>query len=126
MLLRILLIGGGGFLGAVSRYVLSGLVYRLFKDPGFPYGTLFVNLLGCLIIGFLNGLIELHQLFSPATRALVLIGFVGSFTTFSTFAFESFTLARDSQFFSTFLNLTLHLLLGILFVWLGNALAKIL
>lgn len=123
---RLFLIGGGGFLGAISRYALSGLVYRWFKDPWFPYGTLAVNLLGCLIIGFLNGLIEMKQLLSPDTRALLLIGFVGSFTTFSTFAFESFSLARDSQFLSTFLNLFLHLFFGIIFVWLGNALARML
>ena len=125
-MIRLLLIGGGGFLGAISRYALSGLVYRWIKDPWFPYGTLAVNLLGCLIIGILNGLIEIRQLFSPDTRALLLIGFVGSFTTFSTFAFESFSLARDSQFLSTFLNLALHVVLGILFVWLGNALARML
>lgn len=123
---RLFLIGGGGFLGAISRYALSGLVYRWIKDPWFPYGTLAVNLLGCLIIGFLNGLIEMKQLLSPDTRALLLIGFVGSFTTFSTFAFESFSLARDSQLLSTFLNLFLHIFFGIIFVWLGNALARML
>ncbi|MHB2153588.1 fluoride efflux transporter CrcB [Caldithrix abyssi] len=121
---RLLLIGSGGFLGAVSRYLLSGLVYRLVRDPWFPYGTLAVNLLGCLIIGFLNGLIEMRHILSPDTRALLLIGFLGSFTTFSTFAFESFSLARDSQFMSTFLNLILHIVPGVLFVWLGYSLAK--
>ncbi|APF20121.1 CrcB-like protein [Caldithrix abyssi DSM 13497] len=121
---RLLLIGSGGFLGAVSRYLLSGLVYRLVRDPWFPYGTLAVNLIGCLIIGFLNGLIEMRHILSPDTRALLLIGFLGSFTTFSTFAFESFSLARDSQFMSTFLNLILHIVPGVLFVWLGYSLAK--
>ncbi|MHB2149508.1 fluoride efflux transporter CrcB [Calditrichota bacterium LG25] len=121
---RLLLIGSGGFLGAVSRYLLSGLVYRLIRDPWFPYGTLAVNLLGCLIIGFLNGLIEMRHILSPDTRALLLIGFLGSFTTFSTFAFESFSLTRDSQFMSVFLNLFLHIVPGVLFVWLGYSLAK--
>ncbi len=124
-MLRVLIIGGGGFLGAISRYVLSGLVFRIIDDTRFPYGTLAVNLIGSFIIGFLNGLIEMHNILSPETRAFLLIGFIGSFTTFSTFSFETLTLARGSQFWSAGLNVVFHIVFGLIFVWLGYAVSKI-
>ncbi len=119
------LIGSGGFLGAISRYAASGLVYRLVKSPWFPYGTLAVNILGCVLIGFISGLAESRQILTSDTRTFLLIGFIGSFTTFSTFSFETFNLARDGQFISAFLNLGLHLFLGLLGVWIGHILAKL-
>lgn len=124
-MVRLLYIGFGGFLGAISRYALSGWAYRFIGRPWFPYGTLAVNLLGCLIIGFLAGLAESRQLFSPDTRAMVLIGFVGSFTTFSTFAYESFTLARDGELFYSLGNIVLHIVVGVLAVWLGTAVSRL-
>ena len=78
----------GGVAGTFARYVLGGVIYQLF-GTSFPYGTLAVNLLGCLIIGFLAALAEEKFLLGPNARLLLMVGFCGAFTTFSTFIFET-------------------------------------
>jgi len=83
--------------GAILRYLLSGWVQAWAKGAAFPYGTLTVNLLGCLIIGFLAQLVELRNLFSPETRVFVFIGVLGAFTTFSTFGNDTMLLLRDGE-----------------------------
>ena len=123
-MIKILMAGLGGFAGSVCRYGVSTLSQRLFNDPFFPYGTLTVNVIGCLLIGFLSGLAEARQIFSPEIRVLLLVGFLGGFTTFSTFGYEIFAAARDGQFFSALVNLLLHLVLGFGSVWLGFSLTK--
>ena len=125
-MIRLLWVGAGGFIGAVSRYVVSGMFYRLFGKAWFPYGTLAVNVIGCLLIGFLSGLAEDRQLFSPELRLLVFIGILGGFTTFSTFGYEIFTFARDGQILSSIINLMLHIILGLGAVWLGFSISKML
>jgi len=122
---KILLVGMGGFLGAIFRYALSGFVYRFFEKPFFPYGTLVVNVIGCLLIGFLGGISENRQIFSPEIRLFVFIGVLGSFTTFSTFGFELFSFARDGQMLAAALNLVLHLILGLTAVWIGYILSRL-
>ncbi|MBN2601266.1 MAG: fluoride efflux transporter CrcB [Candidatus Marinimicrobia bacterium] len=123
-MIRLLIVGTGGFLGSVSRYILSGLVHRLITQAVFPYGTLTVNVLGCLAIGFLSGLAESRQLFSPEMRLLMFIGFLGGFTTFSTFGYEIVSFARDGQLMASLANLMLHLVLGLGAVWTGLALSR--
>ncbi|WP_457552243.1 fluoride efflux transporter CrcB [Desulfobacula sp.] len=125
-MIRLLMVGMGGFAGSVCRYMISGLSHRLFNDPFFPYGTLMVNVTGCLFIGLLGGLSETRHIFTPEIRALILIGFLGGFTTFSTFGYEIFTIARDGQFFAAITNLMLHLILGFGSVWFGFTLSKLL
>jgi CrcB protein len=115
----------GGFLGAVLRYLVSGWAYRLAGNAWFPYGTLTVNIAGCLLIGFLSGMAEGRHLLSPDMRALLFIGFIGSFTTFSTFSYETLTLARGGEMWVGLLNIGLHLGLGLIGVWLGFSLAKL-
>jgi CrcB protein len=110
---KLFLIGIGGFFGSVLRYLTSGLVFRIFPNQHFAYGTLAVNIVGCFLIGFLRGLSEYQQIFNPETRMLILVGFLGGFTTFSTFGYEVFSFARDGQIFSALLNLTFHIILGI-------------
>ncbi|CCK78902.1 MULTISPECIES: fluoride efflux transporter CrcB [Desulfobacula] len=123
-MMKLLMVGAGGFAGSICRYMISDLSHRLFNDPFFPYGTLTVNVIGCLLIGLLGGLSESRQIFSPEIRALILIGFMGGFTTFSTFGYEIFTFARDGQLASAMTNLMLHLILGFCSVWLGFSLSK--
>lgn len=123
---KIFLVGIGGFSGAISHYLVSGFVYRFVEQSWLPYGTLVVNIFGCLFIGFLNGLFESRQVFTPEVRLLIFIGFLGSFTTFSTFEFEIFNLVRDGQIFQAFSNLLLHLILGFGTVWFGYVIARLL
>lgn len=92
---NLLLIGLGSFVGGISRYVLSLWVQQRFLSA-FPYGTLSVNILGCLFIGVLFGAAERFNL-GPTWRFLLVTGFCGGFTTFSAFSVETMGLLRDGQ-----------------------------
>ncbi len=120
---KLFLIGVGGFIGTLFRYSLSGFVQQISKQIGFPYGTLTVNLAGCFIIGFLSYLVENHGLFPGVQRQFIYVGLLGGFTTFSTFMNETMHLAMDGETLLTFLNISMHIVLGLLAVWLGNVLA---
>lgn len=124
-MVKLLFIGLGGFAGSISRYLVAGMVQRLFPAMiNFPIGTLIVNISGCLLIGLISGLAEQRQLFNPEMRMLIFVGFLGGFTTFSTFGYESFSLIRDQQYFSTMANILLHVVLGLPAVWLGHIIAR--
>lgn len=122
---RIVLVGVGGFFGAVCRYGLAGAVHRLGDSAFFPWGTLAVNAIGCLAIGVVAGLVEFRGVLSPEARLVVVIGFLGGFTTFSSFGYETFQLLRDGQTVSALSNVVLQLAAGMAGVWAGFALAKI-
>lgn len=117
------MVGSGGFLGAVCRYGLSGLVHRKLALATFPYGTLAVNLLGCFAIGALAGLVESRQLFGPDFRRFVLIGLLGGFTTYSTFGYETFAMIRGAEYVRAFANVGIHVILGLALVAAGYALS---
>jgi len=121
-LINSLVVGSGGFLGAVARYGLSGLVHRQLPLTTFPYGTLAVNLLGCFLIGLVAGLAESRQLFGPEFRVFILIGVLGGFTTFSTFGYETFAMIHDDEYLRAAANVAMQVILGLTFVWLGYAL----
>ncbi len=121
-LINAALVGSGGFAGAVFRYGLSGLVHRKIPLSTFPYGTLAVNLLGCLLIGVFAGLVESRQLFGPEFRRFALIGLLGGFTTWSTFGYETFAMLRDAEYLRAAGNVGVHLVLGLVLVWLGYSL----
>ena len=125
LIFKLFWIGLGGFLGAISRYGLSGLVYKLFSDPWMPCGTMICNVLGCFLIGLFGGLIEAKQIFSPHTRLFMFIGLLGGFTTFSTFGMETFNLMREGQWLPSLLNIILTVVLGLTAVWLGFTLTRI-
>lgn len=122
-MVKLLLIGAGGFLGAVARYGLSGLVQGRIGSS-FPGGTLAVNVVGCLALGFLVGLFEERQLLGPDVRLFLGIGILGSFTTFSTFGFETLELARVGSFRLAGVNAAANLILGLGAVWGGRALVR--
>jgi CrcB protein len=123
-LLNAFLVGSGGFAGAIFRYALGGAVHRHFPMATFPYGTLAVNLLGCALIGALAGLADSRQLFSPELRAFGFIGLLGGFTTFSTFGYETIAMARDGEYIRAFSNVGLHVVLGLILVWLAYGLTS--
>ncbi|MBU2540893.1 MAG: fluoride efflux transporter CrcB [Candidatus Omnitrophica bacterium] len=116
-MLRVLYIAIGGAVGAVMRYWLSGVTQRIFNG-GFPWGTLSVNLVGSLIIGFLWGMFE-SVVVSQNVKIMIFIGLLGSFTTFSTFSLESFHLIRDGEYNLFLMNTLSSFLLGIVLVFAG-------
>jgi CrcB protein len=116
----LLFIGIGGFCGAVLRYLISGGVQKWSQSVDFPYGTLMVNLMGCLLIGMLTRLDEMRSLLSPEMRFFILIGLLGAFTTYSTFSNEAMNLINDRRFNLAVVYLGAHLLLGLGAVMLGR------
>jgi CrcB protein len=113
-------VGVGGFFGAVLRYILSGFAQRISGSIDFPYGTLAVNLLGCVLIGMLSRMDEMRGLLAPETRLFLFIGILGSFTTFSTFGNETVNLINDKRFFLGLLNVGFHIVFGLAAVMLGR------
>ena len=123
---KILLVGLGGGLGAIARYFLSAYVQHLTPTAPFPLGTLVVNVLGCLMIGLLAYLADLRNLFTPELRLLAFTGFLGGFTTFSTFGNETTLLLAEGKNGSALANVSLHIGLGLGAVWAGRTLAALL
>lgn len=121
---NILLVGVGGFIGSVLRYLTGGLIYKFIDTPYVPYGTLAVNFIGCLLIGFLGGLNENHDLMNPNISLLVFVGILGGYTTFSTFGYESFLLLQDDQFVRAAVNIIANVTLSMLGVLIGFLLHK--
>jgi CrcB protein len=112
-------VGCGGFIGAVLRYLISGWTQQLTRIGFFPIGTVIVNILGCFILGILGGLAENLQLFNSNLRLFLFIGVLGSFTTFSTFSFETIALMRDGELFYASINILAQLVLGLGLAFLG-------
>ena len=119
---NLLLIGLGGFMGAVLRYGVSGFVQNWSNSLNFPYGTLVVNLLGCLLFGMLSQVAEVRGVISPEARSFIFVGLLGAFTTFSTFGNDTVSLFRDGENVLSYLNIGFHLVLGLSAVWLGQSL----
>jgi fluoride exporter len=122
-LTNILLVGIGGFIGSVLRYLASGYVQQSTKSIDFPHGTLAVNVIGCFVIGFLAQLAEQRGVFTPESRLFVFVGVLGGFTTFSSFGNETLNLARDSQMMNAFANIGANVILGLFAVWLGRTIS---
>ncbi len=125
MLIRLLFVGLGGFLGATLRFITSGVVARLTTQAKFPLGTFSVNMIGSLLIGFLAGVAETSDLVNTHTQAFVITGMLGAFTTFSTFSYETFGLLQNGQTSPALANLGLQIFLGLLAVWGGLQLARL-
>jgi len=120
---NILIVGFGGFVGSMLRYMVSGWAQGLSKSLDFPYGTLTVNLVGCFAIGLLAQLAESRGIFTSETRLLVFIGLLGGFTTFSSFGNDTLNLARNGQMLNALVNVTANVAFGLLLVWVGRTVA---
>lgn len=125
MTIRLLSIALGGGLGAVGRYVVGAWVTRFVPTAGFPFGTLVVNVAGSFALGLLlaassSGRIALED----NTHALVAVGFLGAFTTFSTFSFETLEALRNGHSHVAFLNIAMSLLLALAACWIGWSLGS--
>ncbi len=123
LLQKLLLIALAGAFGAMARYGLSGLVLRV-TGAGFPYGTLAVNVVGCFLFGLVWALAAERMMVSPEARTVILVGFLGSFTTFSTFVFESHWLIADARWLPAAGNLLLMNLSGLGIFVLGLTLGR--
>lgn len=117
---KIFLVGIGGFIGAVLRYLISGYVQNLTQNVTFPHGTLAVNITGCFLIGIFSYLVESHAAMTPEVHLLLLVGILGSFTTYSTFSAETMNLLQDQRLFLGLINIGTHIILGLSAVLIGR------
>lgn len=120
---KYLFIAAGGAAGTLCRYLVSGAVQRMFDTP-FPLGTCAVNMLGCLFFGLVSGLFEDRLGLPPEMRLLILTGFMGAFTTFSTYMFETTALLKSGNWPMVALNVGGQTMLGFLCVIAGLALGR--
>ncbi len=120
---NLLIVGAGGFLGAILRYGTSQLLHARFETR-FPLGTLFVNVLGCLVIGVLLTLALQRESLSEQGRLFLVVGLLGSFTTFSTFGYETFELLRAAEYRHAFVSVATNFGLGLTAVAAGVWLAR--
>lgn len=116
-------VGFGGFFGAVLRF-LSSKQIQIWLGSDFPYGTLFVNSVGSFILAFLGKYFLEHLIVPDTLRVGVTVGFLGAFTTFSTFSFETLVLIQDGEISKAVMNVFLNIGICLIFAWVGLQLAK--
>lgn|SRR5690554_4021728 len=116
---NILIVGLGGFIGSIARYKLGELILHLTTQGRFPFSTLAVNVLGCLVVGVLAGIAERHEVFGQEVRLFLFTGLLGGFTTFSAFGLEAMHLIRRGDLGIAALYVGASVILGIAAVWLG-------
>ncbi|MBG7601176.1 MAG: fluoride efflux transporter CrcB [Gammaproteobacteria bacterium] len=120
---QLLMVGAGGAIGAIGRYLLSTWVYSL-TGRAFPWGTLAVNLLGSLLMGFLSVWLLERMTVSAEMRALLMVGFLGAFTTFSTFSIETLILLEEGAVARAGINIAVSVIICIFAAWMGTLIAK--
>ena len=124
MLKQLLLIGAGGFIGSVARFLISRLNTRI-DWLSIPIGTLTVNVLGSLLIGFLIGISEKSPVLTVEWRMFLMVGLCGGFTTFSSFTGENLVLMKNGQILPLLLYTALSIFLGFVAVYLGYISTKL-
>ena len=124
MLKNILLVGFGGGVGSIARYLCQKYLYAWHPHP-FPIGTFVVNILGCFLIGLFYGLAEKGNILSPEWRLLLMTGLCGGYTTFSSFALENITLMKNGDLLYSGLYIAGSVVLGILATYIGFVLLKL-
>ena len=123
MIKAMLIAGLGGFMGTCLRY-LTGRLCHLWELGGFPLGTFVVNIVGSFIIGALLGLAERNNFITPTMNVLLVTGFCGGFTTFSSFADDLFLLMQQRNWTIFAIYTSLSIILGVFFVWIGRSAVK--
>lgn len=124
MLRNIILVGLGGSAGSILRYLTSVFVNKYFHSA-FPFATFTINLLGCLLIGYLLGTFDKQQVVSSDLKLLFIAGFCGGYTTFSTFAAENYQLMQSGNSLTAFLYIAVSVVICILAVWLGMTISRL-
>ena len=117
--MTILLVGAGGFIGSATRYLVGAWVRSVSGTSWIPYGTLTVNVVGCFLIGLIAGLAESRQFLGAGTRAFIVVGLLGGFTTFSAFGYETIVMVREGHMVAAAANVGLQIVLGLTAVWIG-------
>jgi CrcB protein len=118
MLKTIFIVGTGGFLGSVGRYLTELLVER-YLHSSFPWGTLFANVAGCFLIGLVYAFYERGNLLTPEWRLFMAVGFCGGFTTFSAFAYNNLSMLAENNLLQLLGNISLNVIVGTGAVYLG-------
>ncbi len=112
-MINVIYVGIGGFLGAILRYALGSYIGNITRHLPFYFSTLTVNIIGCVLIGLLTGFFETQKIMNPEIRLFLMLGLLGSFTTFSTFSLDTMVLFGEDRFFLGVLNVFSHVLLGL-------------
>ena len=119
-MVKYVMVGIGGFAGSIARYWLGSYIGEK-MGTRFPYGTFVINISGSFLIGLIMSLLAEKMRWNPNWIYLIPIGFIGAYTTFSTFEYETLRTVQDGQFLTAFLNITLSVVTGFVAVWAGAA-----
>ena len=122
-IMNYLLVGIGGMIGSIGRYVLTGLIGSNYSGSKFPVGTFLVNILGCLLIGIVAAVLERTSAFNAEIRLFAITGVLGGFTTFSAFSVETFYLLKSGEIVTTASYAVLSVLLGLAMLFVGIKIA---
>lgn len=123
MIKALLIVGAGGFAGACARFLVTRWCAAI-HICNFPLGTFLVNIAGCFLIGILSGLLEKNGVLSPERALLLITGFCGSFTTFSTFASEIFGMSNRGEWLTAFSYMALSIIVGLGMVFAGRMIVR--
>ncbi len=118
------IIGSGSFIGGIARYLTSRAIQNTVVSA-FPFGTFFVNIIGCFLIGLFFGFAERGNIMNSEWRLFLTLGFCGGFTTFSAFSYENLTLLKDNNFVYFALYASLSVFLGLIVTYLGSVIHKL-
>jgi len=123
MVKSVIIVGFGGFVGTVARFLISRY-FQIHVNSVFPWGTFVVNIAGCLLIGFILGISEAGEIFTAEIRLFLTVGICGGFTTFSTFSNDALMLAKEQDWMRSVVYSSLSFSLGLLAVYSGRIIAK--